>query len=274
MSIIEEIKENPSIVLKHLKEVNDVKYVYMTGSLLEGFGNEKSDIDIYVICDIKDAKSKFEQQENSISIHLEDKIINNINFNGYRFDFEYWDIKKFVNLISKLNNYDFTVEQFNSRFTDDEIDFLHRLKNATPLVNSQEFKHLQNNINFKHLSGYQIIEYSETFDNHIEDLEGAVLSKDFLTVYRLSLIILEISINSYLSTYNQTNPSKKWFLRKIKNYEEKNNHDELLSKYLNFNSYKFDQNTILDFMDSIIDFTTTLNKESQYYLNKLQRSGI
>ena len=252
----DEVKKDEDLLLKvknTIKKMNiqlnsENTLVYIAGSLAEGFGNVNSDVDIYILCNKGEGFEKIKMDSVSDEILLESNntLIHNIIDDGIRYDFEYWDWKDVNSAIKKLNSFDFKAEQYLERLTKNEMDFIHRLKHGISLENNQEFTKFYNEVKFENLSFIQVIEHSEQFDGYIEDIEGALISEDFGTVYILANLLLETTISSFLSAHGETNPSRKWLFRKITRYQILHDDKDLLNKMLQFQSYSYsDQSKIL-----------------------------
>ncbi|CAG7915102.1 hypothetical protein SSCS72_02923 [Mammaliicoccus sciuri] len=247
------------IILKSIKiPISDDVIIYKAGSIMEGFGNKSSDIDVYIICKLKDINNEISHSEESV-ISKDDTYINNFFIENIRYDIEYWDIDKVRNTIEKLNNFNFKNDIYSDRLSKDEIDFIHRIKFGVPVINTVAFNKFKSNFNFNNLSKIQVLEHTEQFEGYLEDIEGALISKDLGTVYTLTKLILEEVTSSYLSSVGETNPSRKWLYRKMLRYEEKYQDSLLLENYLKFHGYKFNENSIDTYTTELLEYIQKLN---------------
>lgn len=270
--IVENILENPEDILKYLNN-QEVFHVYLAGSLMEGFGNDRSDIDVYVICE--NIPQQFKSNKDNVVESLlwdGENLVRNIVCNGIRYDFEYWTKENFHKLIDQLNNIDFKTEGYISRFSDSEFDLLHRLKFGKALVDEEAFNKLHQSILFENLGFYQAITASEKFTSYVEDIQGATLSKDYGSAFFMVRRLLELAVTSYLAVHGETNPNIKWMYRKIVCYQERTGDKELLEKYLHFQTYPFDETTINLFVKEAMRFSQTLNIKTQNALRNNQLS--
>ncbi|MBD3861252.1 hypothetical protein IEE86_16115 [Bacillus sp. 28A-2] len=247
--------------------------VYTAGSIMEGFGNENSDVDVYIICDLGAISNEFAggYKEGEISIIEENTIVYNTIIGDTRYDFEYWDWKEVNKIVEKLNNFNFGTDQYKDRLSKSEIDFIHRLKYGNPVINKNSFASFIKNIVFDNLGYIQVIVHSEQYDGYLEDIEGALLSNDFGTSYVISKLLLETSVTSFLSVHGETNPSRKWLYRKLERFQNNNNNEiNLLKKYLTLDSYCFDERNIESHIETVIEFCQELNLKTQYIIGKKQ----
>ena len=253
-------------VCKYLNGLNfEQSLVYLAGSIVEGFGNRTSDIDVYVICDDykETLKNGFDRE---FCIEREDFLIRNVIEDGTRYDFEYYTWDKFESIIDKINNLNFRTDKHLAKLSDNDIDFLHRLKHGKAIVNIERFNGIKENINFHNLSKYLVFVYVEKYDGFLEDLEGALASKDYGTSYILTRLLIEHSILAYLAAYGETNPSRKWLYRKLKRYQENNNDKALLNKYMIFTGEPFVEDKIEKYSAKAIAFSQELIVKAQEIL--------
>lgn len=274
-NVLEKALSKRDFILSRIKNLKDDDIIYLSGSILEGFGNASSDVDVFVICNGLDEDRKLtfnkETEEEEIAISTSQSLIHNFIVDDIRFDIEYWDIKDVHSLINKLNAINFSDDYHRTRLNNDEMDFIHRLKFGEPLFNKGNFKEILQNINFEKLSYIQAIIFSEQYSSFLEDIQGAMESEDLGTVYVLGDILLETSINQFLSINGETNPSRKWIYRKLKRLITENYEYEcVLNNFLELKSYRFEPNTITQHIYDLVSFTQTINDNVQFELGAKQ----
>lgn len=253
-------------VLKYLEGLEmKSSLVYMAGSIMEGFGNATSDIDVYVICD--DFSTTLNNECNrDFHIKKDDYLIRNVIENEVRYDFEYYTWSKFDSLIDKINSLNFQTDEHLVKMSENDIDFLHRLKHGKPVVNEEKFNNIKKRVNFNNLSKYLVVVYVEKYDGFLEDLEGALESKDYGTAFILTRLLLEHSLLAYLAAYGETNPSRKWIYRKLKRYQENHDENTVLHKYMDLSGEKFVEEDIEEYSARAINFTQKLIVKAQEIL--------
>ncbi|MBA1334427.1 MAG: hypothetical protein HPY66_2276 [Firmicutes bacterium] len=268
------IENHPHLILQHLKGIDlDTSLVYIAGSLMEGFGNETSDIDVYVICkDISTDRFRGDPSSEELILSTQQAIVRNIRHDGIRYDFEYWSWNEFNQMIAKLNGLDFKTEHYIQRLSETEFDFLHRLKFGRPVINKEKFEEIYKSIQFNNLGFYQIVIKSEFYAGMVEDVQGALLSKDLGSAFFMARMLIDTMVTSYLAAYGETNPSSKWLYRKIIRYQEKTGDKILLSKYLDFQTRPFDETTVERYTKEALWFCQDLNVQVQTILKKKQVS--
>jgi predicted nucleotidyltransferase len=264
---VKNILNNPSAILKYLSNINyDNSIVYLAGSLMEGFGNSTSDIDIYVICD-EIPTIEIEDDIPQSLLLTEQNLVRNVIHEGIRLDFEYWTWSEFNRAILKLNSLNFKTNEYIERISEDEFDLLHRLKFGKPIVNSERFEQVYNGIEFDNLGHYRVAVQNENYQGLLEDLQGAFLSKDYGSAFFLSRLFLDRTMTSFLAANGETNPNSKWLYRKALRYQERTGDFQLLENYLQLQSQPYNEDTINELIKKIISYGQSLNIKSQ---NKLK----
>lgn len=273
-SYIGDILLHKQVILSKLDDLNlENSLVYVAGSLLEGFGNATSDVDIYVVCE----KSYLDKQACKLTdseslIRSENNLIRNVIHDGTRYDFEYWSWENFNGIIKKLNCLDFKTEGHITRLSRDEYDLLHRFKYAKPLVNEEKFHELYDSIQFEDLGFYQVVVQSESYSGCLQDLQGASSSGDYGSAFIMVRCLIDIVVTSYLAVNGETNPSLKWMYRKLVRYQETTGDTALLQDYLRLQTYPFTEDTIKSLIRDALKFCQNLNLKAQEALRNKQVS--
>lgn len=263
--------EDPSEILRYLNNVDyNTSVVYLAGSLMEGFGNSTSDIDVYVICN-EIPSINIDKNISQSFLQTEQNLVRNVIHKGIRLDFEYWTWKDFNKAIKRLNNINFRTNDYIERLPEDEFDLIHRLKFGKPIVNLEMFNDIYNEISFDNLGRYRVAVENESCQGLLEDLQGAYLSKDYGSAFFLSRLFLDRTMTCFLAANGETNPNIKWLYRKTLRYQETSEDTRILSTYMNIQSQSYDLDTIDQLIKNTIRFGQSLNIKSQEIL-KFERT--
>ncbi|MFB7816174.1 nucleotidyltransferase domain-containing protein [Paenibacillus chitinolyticus] len=262
---VAEVLSNPEQILKHLPDKNlSDAYVYISGSHMEGFGYEKSDIDVYVIYNnIPDFKTKNEDYSGESLLWEGTTLVRNLIYDDIRFDFEYWDKKEFNKAVHLLKTFNFSNDEEKFKISDAEIDLLHRLKYAKPISVIDEFMQFHSTIPFENLGYYQATIASERIASFIEDIQGALLSNDLGSSFFMVRRLVELSTVSYLAVHGETNPNLKWLYRKILRFQQNKGDNVLLENYLYFQTHPFNEKSVREFVKKAMRFAQELNMKTQ-----------
>lgn len=267
---VDNLLKDPNVFLEYLDlSSSDDCIVYLAGSLMEGFGNSTSDIDVYVICDVLPPIKHDDDITQSI-MKSGKNLIRNIIHDGIRLDFEYWTWSDFNKSIKLLNGLNFNTDEYIDQLSSDEYDLLHRLKFGKPIYNKEKFEKTYNNIRFKNLEYYRVTVEFESYQGLLEDLQGASIAKDYGTAFFISRMFLDRMMISYLAAHGETNPNPKWLYRKAIRYQERTGDTDLLKKYLELQSQPFELDTIVELLKNTIKYAQYLNKKSQSILKVKQ----
>lgn len=242
--IIELGKEVLSIqpINKILNE-NECSFSFVAGSLVEGFGNEKSDIDIFIICKTLPVKKKidgfFEIYPNSNVFYNKDKVVLTFSFQETDFDIEF-------HLLSELKG---AIEKNNIgaiRTSDSYFDVLHRLKWSEPIMGEKNYSVIKSSVDYKFFSNAAVRYLSVMYSIKTTDIMGAYRAKDFRTAFFMSWSLLESCMDAFLSLHGETNPKNKWRIKKIERLESKPDYSDIsLSRILD------DTFSNLDLLDNL-----------------------
>lgn len=199
--------------------------VFVSGSLIEGFGNEGSDIDVYLI-------SK-EEPLLDPQLKVKDNVMGHLySIPGYTFpiDVIYISEQKFMHFLHEfnyklLNN---TLDLNETR----NIELIHRLHVGVPLQNQERFQFAQESIDIQLFCQRISTVYLKYSENRHEDAVGALESEDMLTAFLAARISLEKSVDALLCICGETNTKDKWLFRRLtKHFSAK---EEWVEKFITF----------------------------------------
>lgn len=175
--------------------------VYLTGSIVEGFGNSSSDLDFYVIT--------------RAPLHNRPQIVIE-NLESLRLDIEYWEYDRVLRLAEKIDRMELNnPDKMPDLLSDAEADFCHRLKIAVPAQNGIGFEELRNHFDFKKFNEGMTIRYIRLYEGWAEDALGALESRDEGTACFVARRCLEAAMDAYLASRGETYARDKWRFRKM-----------------------------------------------------------
>lgn len=176
--------------------------IYLSGSLVEGFGNQCSDVDIFVVGALKPSgqtvikKSKF-----SIAIHFLGK---------RRVDFEYWPEDVMRELADKLAHIDVRKDFVAEKLDPVEELFIHRLKIGIPLARPERLQELRSHFNFELFTRYLAQQSIHRIDGALEDLYGMIDDLDTDVALMRARDLVGLACDAYCHRLGNTNPLPKW----------------------------------------------------------------
>ncbi len=186
-------------VLQYVDEKAEA--AFLTGSLVEGFGNVLSDLDILVIVG---KKSDCTMSSPSSGAPVKRRV-----------DLEVWEHTEVDDAILNLGKMNVSGEGFPGVMKEKELDLLHRLRIGIPLYNPEAACTIQARIDTDKLCTYLAIYFQAHFRRMLEDAMGALQSEDFDTAFFNARSTLEYALDAYLAFCGETNIRAKWRTKKL-----------------------------------------------------------
>lgn len=207
--------EKQDLLAKIPVRENDI--LFISGSLIEGIGNENSDLDIFILTD-----SEF-QVVSKDSYTSEFQINSFYVINDIQCDVEIWKLSILEELITQINEIDFnnldqrTFNQINVN----EIPFmtlmslLHRVLVGIPLNNAEKLKSYIDKLNWENY--YILLQrmYVNLIDNSFDDIIGNFKSGEYPTALLLARQNLIKAVIVLLLSKNVSIDREKWALIKF-----------------------------------------------------------
>ena len=196
----------------------NINTVFVAGSIFEGFGNSRSDIDIFIILNRIDDQvlTSFVNQNQDFSLFKrEHKRMLTITYREVDYDIE-------LHEVDAIQNYAELVNRGQGSKYSPYYDFFHRLKFAQPLGGVEFFRKLKNSIDYNKYNLIVPLGVRMYYSIRVTDIQGAFEEGAYDTSLYMALSLLEDCISSYLSLFGETNPNKKWLIKKIHRLEKSN----------------------------------------------------
>jgi predicted nucleotidyltransferase len=182
--------------------------VYASGSLVEGFGNSLSDIDIFVISD--------RVVEGEIVTHKRDFTINIVFYQHRRIDYEFYKPEFPESLAARLHEIRVGEEFVAEKLSAHEELFIHRLKIGVPLLNEPDFLRLRNQFDFELFRRYLVQQSIHMIDGAIEDITGYAEDNDWDSALLRCSNLVGLATDAFCYHNGCTNTLPKWRHKKLK----------------------------------------------------------
>lgn len=238
----------------------DCIFSYISGSVVEGFGNNKSDIDIFIICE----KEELLLLSKNTTKQEGERILKNMIYQGRRYDLEFIPHSYIKNLVTTLSQMNFKNEGYLEEITEQDIDFLHRFNSSKCIVHKnvysafkKENSKLENNLRL-----YIGIKNSLELQSMIEDIQGAIEENNLPTAHIMLKRYSELILTTYLALNGQTNTKVKWNWKKISKMDEYTK-DKLEDYFMVYDGYKFDKDNFIEHFKTVMKYSQLLNLEIQ-----------
>ncbi|MGH0601573.1 hypothetical protein [Bacillus mycoides] len=238
--------------------------VFTSGSLIEGIGNEKSDLDIFVVvADFARLKT-----DSTITYDNDSFKVAFTNINGIGGDIEYWSLSSLESLIDQLNSIDFTdttkrsLSQLKVGKSDFETlaSFLHRFINSKCVFNSDLYNNYYKKLNLNNYFSLMTRYYVNMVDNSYEDITGNLQKGELETALIISRNTLIKATAAYIFSKHESVDRDKWVYIKLKALSKENL--EVLEVLNKFNDLYFSRSTTskLELERLVEDYVLFINK--------------
>lgn len=182
--------------------------VFASGSLIEGLGNKRSDLDVYVLT----------SKNTSDISQLVNKPLD--NFNEF-VDLNWKSVSWVEDAICLLENIEFKEPRSFRVLSPAHRDFLHRFRVGVPIKNGERFNKLKERINLNKLSYAKFNIAITEIDSSQIDLMGFLEENDLESSNVKIHDLLMHLIDAYLALHLETSFSQKWKFCKLDKTKEK-----------------------------------------------------
>lgn len=222
LTLVERCDTNLPEVIELISAQGNYRVVW-GGSLVEGFGNSTSDVDLYVIC--QDSRI---YDGVVIPVFGDFSIVKRTLPGKNRLDINYVSFGLLNYAAEILENFD----EFGSnrpRIPDEIIEITHRL-----LIGKTVYDRCSQNLSLPRKN--KLIEYivslqSEKANSYQLDVNGALDENDLLTAMNVARLRMRCVVDAWLARQGQTNTRfDKWRIKKLR----LSNNSTILEKYLRY----------------------------------------
>lgn len=212
------------LALGKLEQAPDA-VVYLSGSLVEGFGNSLSDIDVFIITEtVISAEITTIKKDYTINIEF---------YNGRRVDFELYKPAFIHTLSKKLSEIKIGEEFVAERLSLHEELFIHRLKIGKPLHQQEEFYRYSELFNFQKFQDYLVQQAVHMTDGAIEDITGCVDDNDLNTAMLRCVQLVGLAADIFCYSNGCTNTLPKWRDKKLRLLKDAPQFDHVYDNFWN-----------------------------------------
>lgn len=216
--------------------------VLITGTLVEGFGNSTSDLDVYVITSAlaKQDREYLPQRLNDEWVVSRQaispgydvaRLMMMSSVTSLKIDIYYYP----ESLLTTLNNYFQSQgekeEILLGEMTENVFEFCHRLRIGIGVYNEDRLNQLKRSLDFVAFQTYMTQRYAREFQSRVVDVKGALDNEDYITAFINAREAMVRAVDAYLVCQGQTNTRcDKWRWRKLRRVHDREH--PILQKYL------------------------------------------
>jgi predicted nucleotidyltransferase len=197
--------------------------VFVAGSLVRGWGNEKSDVDLYII-----AEELWTGRTSSLaSVGLEPSIVPAyaLYVDERKLDVAYWLNDQIDQLLAKVSWGNFDNSQNSADLlTDHEIEFLARLSHSRAVVGESWLERRRHEAENSAVRAFAVARNLNFTEVLIEDAVGQLQAGDAYSAVLSARAAFGHAVDALLSSYGEIGTSVKWRARRMMEV-----HQEILS---------------------------------------------
>lgn len=176
--------------------------LFLSGSLVEGYGNASSDVDLYVLFPDEDVQEAV-------------KPITTPRLGDIRLDLEFWPSSRIDKLREKVNGLQLRSNKSRVSFTHQERVFMHSLRSGIPITSPERLEQLRATFQFSVYQHAEVWNRLADYEQIMEDIEGCVLSRDTITGLVNVRRATDTLMIAYLHLKGDLNPREKWCYRRL-----------------------------------------------------------
>jgi hypothetical protein len=196
----------------------DARVGYISGSIVEGFGTPRSDLDVFLLtADSADGTAG--------PARPEDEPVAVYHADGYRIELDYaediptdteiWPIDVLAGLPDELAGIDLDDWGAAGAVPDAKLNLAHRLRIGLPVLGHDRFEALRERFDWDRLARILRNRWLASYNNLADDAIGAIEAGDAMSAVLASRQALGAAVDALTAARGHTNPKEKWRWRKL-----------------------------------------------------------
>lgn len=198
--------------------------IFLAGSLIEGFGNRTSDLDVMIVSDLSLDGIDY-------VIRKDHMLINMIFGVSRRIDLEYLHSQALLAPIAEIAALDIPVDFVAERIDERQELLIHRLLHAVPVFETPFYKALIETAQGCDFRRYMVKRCMHKIDGAALDLEGMVDRGDPDEVLLRLYDIVDHTVDAVRFAHGFTNPLGKWRIRSLRSMPPSPEAEKVLATY-------------------------------------------
>jgi predicted nucleotidyltransferase len=189
--------------------------VFLGGSIIEGFGNATSDVDILVLLTEQVDRSADVFADSRKYVEFPEHAVLVGDLDGKRVDIELRQMSDFQRVLDILEAVDGGEVHQPYAIDDGWLEFLNDLSIGVPLGNREFFEEVRSLVPWAGLRAQLVARFEQLAHSHVEDARGALGAKDAGTAMLSSRTALAYAVDALVAAHGATNPKFKWRVRRM-----------------------------------------------------------
>lgn len=197
----------------------DVECAFASGSVVRGWGNQTSDLDIYVVSPEPWTGARVDTAP--VSLDPPTVSVNAFYVDEQRWDVEYWQTRQVRDLFAKVSWAEYDEGGIGAyALGRHEVDFLERIAYAVPLHGPDWLDARKKDLRecaFRTALVGQRLNFADIF---IEDAVGQMQAHDYDSAVLSARMALGNAIDALTASYGELGQSTKWRARRLRAVEQ------------------------------------------------------
>jgi hypothetical protein len=209
------VKFTPALIhevrlLLRAREVAGEDISWVSGSIVEGYGNESSDVDVFVI-------TRRPLAELGLTVERGDHGISGVVSNGVRFDVEFWPLEAVDRLVDRLSAIPLGNAARNNMYALQfwETEFIHRVLVGVPVTNSEGFAWLRSRFDADAFTHFLFDNAVRKVDAVFDDAVGMLRAGQLRSAAIQAREAVGFAVDSLLHSYGDSNDKAKFRFERL-----------------------------------------------------------
>jgi predicted nucleotidyltransferase len=185
---------------------------HVCGSLVEGFGNARSDLDVYVFTEGPPALPAAD----SMRYDIDEFVVDMDYIDNVPVDIECWEIDRVDEVVERLNSCP-TDDWGHAKSLDIAcLQLAHGIRVGCAVRGVERFKQVRTRVDWQHLCQVLFCYFAHDYHNSADDAIGAIDAEDHGAALLMSRMAIGAAMDALLAASGSTNIKSKWRLSKLR----------------------------------------------------------
>lgn len=232
---------------------SDASTCFVSGSIVEGFGNAESDLDVFLVYDGEASGGGAEYHRDTNTIAFE-------YLEGVRIDVERWSAANVRGVADRLGACQIDDWDACLNVPVGDLQFAHRILVGWPLREAERFHELQALFDGEHLARLIATRRLAEYHGVAEDASGAIKSQQHGAALLMARRALQLAVDVLVAAHGETNVKDKWRLFKL----ERIGAPDIVARYWSLETAGIEQrDDVFKYAKQCLSFAQTLVMQVQ-----------
>ena len=195
----------------------DARVGYISGSIVEGFGTPRSDLDVFLLTDGSAGSAEPARPAGEpVAVYQADGFRIELDYaEDIATDTEIWPIDVLAGLPDELAGIDLDDWGAAGAVPEAKLNLAHRLRIGLPVLGHDRFDALRGRFDWDRLARILRNRWLASYNNLADDAIGAIEAGDAMSAVLASRQALGAAVDALTAARGHTNPKEKWRWRKL-----------------------------------------------------------